>query len=193
MIYDRQEECMRVTLQMHFTHAHLEPLKAAHSTYVSMYCYGRALGTYVHKYVLLYGRALGNNPGPVTGSGALTDVPMPLSYANKRWHFSLGCESKGKLKGDHHKQSGLLLAKAYGGCPWMRKLTDADSRHQKALKSHLATYITARCRLQPRWLPVVALLRNPGDVVEMMVNGGKVCTMGLMVSEVSSTNTLLNY
>ena len=39
MIYDRQEECMRVTLQMHFTHAHLEILKAAHSTYVSMYCY----------------------------------------------------------------------------------------------------------------------------------------------------------
>ena len=183
MIYDRQEECMRVTLQMHFTHAHLEILKVAHSTYVSMYCYGRALG---------------NNPGPVAGSGALTDAPMPLSYANKRWHFSLGCESKGKLKGDHHKQSGLLLTKAYGGCPWMRKLTGADSRHQKALKSHLAMvgmapYITARCRLQPRWLPVVVLLRNLGDVVEMMVNGGKVCTMGLMVSEVSSTNTLLNY
>ena len=44
----------------------------------------------------------------------------------------------------------------------MRKLTGADSRHQKALKSHLATvgmapYITARCRLQPRWLPVVVL------------------------------------
>ena len=183
MIYDRQEECMRVTLQMHFTHAHLEPLKAAHSTYISMYCYGRALG---------------NNPGPVAGSGALTDVPMPLSYANKRWHFPLGCESKGKLKGDHQKQSGLLVAKADGGCPWMRKLSGADSRHQKALKSHLATvgmapYITARCRLQPRWLPVVVLLRNPGDVMEMMVNGGKVCTMGLMVSEVSSTNTLLNY
>ena len=69
MIYDRQEECMRVTLQMHFTHAHLGTLKAAHSTYISMYCYGRALG---------------NNPGPVTGSGALTDAPMPLSCTNKR-------------------------------------------------------------------------------------------------------------
>ena len=63
MIYDREKECMRVTLQMHFTHAHLEPLKAAHSTYVSMYCYGRALG---------------NNPGPVAGGGSLTDVPMPF-------------------------------------------------------------------------------------------------------------------
>ena len=67
MIYDRQEECMRVTLQMHFTHAHLEPFKAAHSTYASMYCYGKALG---------------NNPGPVAGSGSLTDAPISLSCAN---------------------------------------------------------------------------------------------------------------
>ena len=129
MIYDRQEECMRVTLQMHFTHAHLEPLKAAHSTYVSMYSYGRALG---------------NNPGPVAGSGALTDAYIPLSYANKSWHFPLGCESKGKLKGDHHQRSGLLLTKADGRCPWSRKLTGTDSplamrwipntsRHQKAV------------------------------------------------------------
>ena len=79
MIYDKQEECMRVTLQMHFTY--LKTLKAAHSTYVSMYCYGRALG---------------NNPaaGPVAGSGALTDDPVTLLH-NKRWHFPLGCESKG--------------------------------------------------------------------------------------------------
>ena len=68
MIYDRQEECMRVTLQMHFTHAHLEPLKAAHSTYISMYCYGRALG---------------NNPGPVTGSGSLS----------VEWHSLTGTEA----------------------------------------------------------------------------------------------------
>ena len=67
MIYDRQEECMRVTLQMHFTHAHLGTLKAAHSTYASMYCYGKALG---------------NNPGPVAGSGSLTDAPISLSCAN---------------------------------------------------------------------------------------------------------------
>ena len=69
MIYDRQEECMRVTLQMHFTHAHLETMKAAHSTYISMYSYGRVLG---------------NNPGPVAASGSLTDAPTPLSCANKR-------------------------------------------------------------------------------------------------------------
>ena len=114
MIYDRQEECMRVTLQMHFTHAHLEPfkaahtLKAAHSTYVSMYCYGRALE---------------NNPGPVAGGGSLTDAPIPLSCANGNDihdHLSLslspGCESKGKLKGDNRQRSGLLT-KADGGCP----------------------------------------------------------------------------
>ena len=64
MTYDRQEECMRVTLQMNFTHAHLEPLKAAHSTYISMYCYGRALG---------------NNPGPVAGSGSLSVEWHPLT------------------------------------------------------------------------------------------------------------------
>ena len=68
MIYDRQEECMRVTLQMHFTHTCIHgTLKAAHSTYATMYCYGKALG---------------NNPGPVAGGRSLTDAPMPLSCAN---------------------------------------------------------------------------------------------------------------
>ena len=48
MIYDRQEECMRVTLQMHFTHTHLETLKAAYSIYVSTVMAGIGILTHTH-------------------------------------------------------------------------------------------------------------------------------------------------
>ena len=88
-------------------------------------------GLYIYYEVRTYswlcdGRALGNNPGPVAGSGSLTDAPMPLSCANKRWHFPLGCEGKGKLKGDHHQRSGLLM-EADGSCSWTRQRTGANS------------------------------------------------------------------
>ena len=45
-----------------------------------------------------HGRALGNNPGPVAGSGTLTDPPMPLSCANKKMALSLGLRFQGKVE-----------------------------------------------------------------------------------------------
>ena len=73
----------------HILYTHLdnrETLKTAHNTCISMYCHGMALG---------------NNPGPVTGSGTLTDSPMPLTCANKKLALSRGLRFQGKSKGDH--------------------------------------------------------------------------------------------
>ncbi len=53
----------------------------------------------------------------------------------------------------------------------------------------MAPHIAARCRLQPKWLPVVALPRGPGGVVEVMVNAGEVCVVGLTVSGMSFPQT----
>ena len=131
-----------------------------------------------------YGRALGNNPGPVAGSGSLTDAPMPHSCANKRWHFPLGCEFKGKLP---RKLTGYEVD-TYQQVP---KGTEKLVGYGSLLD--MAPHVTAHCRPQPRWLLVVVLpeksRRCDGDDGEWWQS---LCCRFDSFGMVSSMNMLLN-
>ena len=122
----------------------------AHSAFQSFTTYSQ-LGTRAHNFKHLscphyactvMAGPLGN-PGPVAGSGSLTDPPYDTLMCKNGWHFPLGCNSKGKLKVDHHQQSGLLLTKADSGRrPWMwqRSVTSGNmvDTRQQVPKSRLA-------------------------------------------------------